>query len=613
MRSGRKKQASISAFFGAGERKRSPPECAPAPLAEPERSPKVHRHDAAADGPPQSSPASAPEHQWPESDATPDPQSPSSPDPTHSLPDPANRPKFLAQKLTSASVKESSKRQHMAEPGIDNPPNKLTPLEQQVVDFKRSYNDTLLMFEVGYKLRFFGQDAECAAESLGVMCFPDRNFLTASVPTVRSSYYVRRLVQCGYKVGVVGQAETAAVKAQGPNRQGLFERKLTALHTRATLEAGEGQGKMGASTSSSANDTLDSISSRLVCIAEGAGSGTKAAEIGVLGVDTSTGDVAHTTFEDGQLRSGLESTLLCLEPCEVLLVRPVSTPTERLIKAVLGTGSSNDGACVRIEDVHRKHIQTRGAVALLHEVLGRDSSNENGHAWLGALQELSELTQDAAAAVASHLRQHGQQEVLAHSASVRRFGETGEMSLPPNALRQLEVVQGSKGDMRGSLLEVLDRCRTPMGHRLMRHWVTHPLKDAEKIEERLEAVDELLKASEHEHALNKLSASLCKLPDLERGVTRALHGTASPSEVFSTLSALSSASDLLNEYLGDAEGSDKSEAPNSILLCRLFSAVCSNELQDSVHSFLNAIDHKAAKENNKISLFQLSSIAIFPC
>jgi DNA mismatch repair protein MSH3 len=43
-----------------------------------------------------------------------------------------------------------------------------------------------------------------------------------------------RLVQLGYKVGVVRQTETAALKAIGDNRNKPFERKLTNLYTSAT-------------------------------------------------------------------------------------------------------------------------------------------------------------------------------------------------------------------------------------------------------------------------------------------------------------------------------------------------------------------------------------------
>jgi DNA mismatch repair protein MSH3 len=51
---------------------------------------------------------------------------------------------------------------------------KLTPMELQVLDIKRKHMDTLLIIEVGYKFRFFGQDARVAAKELGIVCIPGR-------------------------------------------------------------------------------------------------------------------------------------------------------------------------------------------------------------------------------------------------------------------------------------------------------------------------------------------------------------------------------------------------------------------------------------------------------
>lgn len=73
----------------------------------------------------------------------------------------------------------------------------------------------------------------------------DKNFMTASIPTHRLRVHVGRLVAAGYKVGVITQTETAALKAAGGSSKGPFERKLTAVYTKSTMiddieiEAGE--------------------------------------------------------------------------------------------------------------------------------------------------------------------------------------------------------------------------------------------------------------------------------------------------------------------------------------------------------------------------------------
>lgn len=110
-----------------------------------------------------------------------------------------------------------------------------TPLELQYIEMKQQQKDAILCVECGYKYRFFGEDAEIAARELNIYCHLDHNFMTASIPTHRLFVHVRRLVAKGYKVGVVKQMETAALKAIGDNKSSLFTRKLTALYTKSTL------------------------------------------------------------------------------------------------------------------------------------------------------------------------------------------------------------------------------------------------------------------------------------------------------------------------------------------------------------------------------------------
>ncbi|KAJ2798776.1 hypothetical protein H4R21_003796, partial [Coemansia helicoidea] len=62
---------------------------------------------------------------------------------------------------------------------------KYTPLESQVLDEKARHPDMLLAVEVGYKFRFFGEDARIASRVLGIMCTTANNFYNASIPTPR--------------------------------------------------------------------------------------------------------------------------------------------------------------------------------------------------------------------------------------------------------------------------------------------------------------------------------------------------------------------------------------------------------------------------------------------
>lgn len=199
------------------------------------------------------------------------------------------------------------------------------------MDLKNKYPDVLLMVEVGYKYRFFGEDAEIAARVLGIYAHLDHNFMTASVPTFRLNVHVRRLVSAGYKVGVVKQTETAAIKAHGVNRLGPFCRGLSALYTKATLEAAEDVG--------GGEDGCGGESNYLMCVVEkcvldkNMECGLESqfdVRIGMVAVEISTGDVVYAEFNDNFMRSGLEAVVLSLSPAELLLGEPLSKKTEKV-------------------------------------------------------------------------------------------------------------------------------------------------------------------------------------------------------------------------------------------------------------------------------------------
>lgn len=114
-----------------------------------------------------------------------------------------------------------------------------TPLEKQVMAIKERYPDSLLMVECGYRMRFFGEDAEKAAAILGVWAHMDHNFMVASVPTFRAVFHCRRLLFAGVKVAIVRQTETAAIrkgaKGSGASTSQTFERNVVGVFTAGTL------------------------------------------------------------------------------------------------------------------------------------------------------------------------------------------------------------------------------------------------------------------------------------------------------------------------------------------------------------------------------------------
>ena len=213
---------------------------------------------------------------------------------------------------------------------------KLTPLEQQVVDIKKKHPDTILVVEVGYKFRFFGDDARIASQNLSIMCIPGRmrfdshpseahldKFASASIPVHRLHVHVKRLIAHGYKVGVVRQLETAALKAAGDNKSGPFERKLTNLYTKGTyvddIDALDGPATAGSAgdPSSGAGSGGAPNTGFLLAVTETPGGGTGADEkvrVGIIAVQPATGEVVYDEFDDGFMRGEIETRLLHSAP-----------------------------------------------------------------------------------------------------------------------------------------------------------------------------------------------------------------------------------------------------------------------------------------------------------
>ncbi|GKU89340.1 hypothetical protein SLEP1_g3490 [Rubroshorea leprosula] len=522
-------------------------------------------------------------------------------------------------------------------------PKKFTPLEQQVVDLKSKHPDVLLMVEVGYRFRFFGEDAEIAAKVLGIYAHMDHNFLTASVPTFRLNFHVRRLVSAGYKVGVVKQTETAAIKAHGSNRAGPFGRGLSALYTKATLEAAEDVGGR--------EEECGGESNYLVCVVERSMNNSSTdiggidVRIAVVGVEISTGDVVYGEFDDGVMRSGLESVIENLAPAELLLGSPLSKQTEKLLLAYAGPASH-----VRVEHASLNVFNDGGAFAevmsLYEEMddinLAADENQQSAdvmgekkyHSAIEGIMKMPDLAVQALALTVRHLKQFGFERIMCLGASFRSLTSNVEMTLSANALQQLEVLRNnSNGSESGSLLHIMNYTLTIYGSRLLRHWVIHPLCDRNKISARLDAVSEIAESmgsckvspsfienDEEDSAItiaqpefysvvSSVLTFLGRSPDIQRGITRIFHRTATPSEFIAVMQAILSAGKQLQRvHINQDYQSDKVQTTtvHSALLKKLILTASSSNVLSKAAKLLATVNKEAANQGDLANLIIIS-------
>jgi DNA mismatch repair protein MSH6 len=87
------------------------------------------------------------------------------------------------------------------------------------------------------------------------------------------------------------------------------------------------------------------------------------------------------------------------------------------------------------------------------------------------------------------------------------------MVLDAQALQHLEIVEAADGKLKGTLLNYVDLCSTLFGKRQMKRWLLAPLFNKERINERLDAVADLMS---HQDECCKFRAKMSRLPDLEK-------------------------------------------------------------------------------------------------
>ncbi|KAM0210461.1 hypothetical protein ACHAQI_005939 [Fusarium lateritium] len=488
---------------------------------------------------------------------------------------------------------------------------KLTPMEMQFLEIKRKHMDTVLIVEVGYKFRFFGEDARIAAKELSIVCIPGKmrfdehpseahidRFASASIPVHRLPVHAKRLVAAGHKVGVVRQIETAALKKAGDNRNTPFVRQLTNLYTKGTYI--DENGELDQSSGSGAPS-----GGYLLCITESKAKGwgtDEKVDVGIIAVQPATGDIIYDHFEDGFMRSEIETRLLHISPCEFLLVGDLTKGTDKLVQHLSGSSTNVFGDRSRVERVPKG--KTMAAEAYSHvtqfyaDKLKDNAQDETAAALLDKVLKLPEPVTICLSAMINHLQEYGLEHIFDLTKYFQSFSTRSHMLINGTTLESLEVYRNSTDHSeKGSLFWALDKTLTPPGHRLLRKWVGRPLLDQQLLEARLNAVEELLE-KQSTHPVSQLETLLANTKtDLERSLIRIYYGKCTRPELLSVLQALQ----RVASYYSTVKG--PSDVPFTSPL--LSDAICAlPQILDTVVSYLERINLVAARKDDKYGFFR---------
>lgn len=475
-----------------------------------------------------------------------------------------------------------------------------TPLELQYIDVKQQHKDAVLCVECGYKYRFFGEDAEIASRELNIYCHLDHNFMTASIPTHRLFVHVRRLVAKGYKVGVVKQTETAALKAIGDNKSSVFSRKLTALYTKSTLIGEDVNPLIRVDDSVNIDEvTTDTSTSYLLCVYEEQES-TKDKKkgnisIGIVGVQPATGEVVFDCFQDSASRLELETRISSLQPVELLLPSHLSEPTEMLIHRATAVSVRYDR--IRVERMDNTYFEYSHAFQEVTEFYAREVADSRGSQSFSGVINLEKPVICSLAAIIRYLKEFNLEKILSKPENFKQLSSGMEfMRINGTTLRNLEILQ-NQTDMktRGSLLWVLDHTKTSFGRRKLKKWVTQPLLKLRDINARLDAISDVLHSESS--VFEQVENHLRKLPDIERGLCSIYHKKCSTQEFFLIVKSLSHLKSELQALMPAVNSHVRSDLLRTLILE-------TPELLSPVEHYLKILNEQAAKVGDKTELFK---------
>lgn len=369
-----------------------------------------------------------------------------------------------------------------------------SPLMSQYRDIKKQYPDSVLLFRVGDFYETFYEDAVDVASILSItLTSRDKNkpdpVPLAGVPFHAAEGYIGRLLAAGRKVAICEQTEDPALA------KGLVKRDVVEVLTPGTA----------------LNSQLMADPDNNYCAAVHAdGHG----RVAVALIDVGTGECVSGEAAD--------DSFLHLVQGKRVRELVVSKEIDPVLRALLL--EHLEGPFVT--ELDESHFSVSSADDAMRRQFGdRDES-------AGALAPAERVV---AAALLSHcMRLRGSR--LAQVVNVERTSAAPFMLLDEETIGNLELFEPLRGGRDdATVLRVLDRTRTPMGNRALRHWMQKPLCDAAAIDERLDAVARVYSDSELAEALTR---ELSGIADIQRIAARIAAHKALPRELHALRGAL---------------------------------------------------------------------------
>ena len=364
----------------------------------------------------------------------------------------------------------------------------VTPLMAQYQRIKENYPDTILLFRMGDFFETFDEDAKIAAKVLGITLTKRANGAAENVPLAGFPHhaldtYLPKLVRNGYRVAVCEQLENPKFA------KGIVKRDVVEVVT-------PGVALSDKLLDHKKNNYLLSIY-------------LENETAGLSFSDISTGEFhAYETHQDN-----IPQQIGLINPSEIL----ISKRQKGILEPVIEKTSQS----ITITKIDEWIFNYDYADELLKKQFNTKTLKgfgiDNLHAGL-----------ISAGAVLNYLRET-QKENIPHLNRISAYNPSDFMVLDFATKRNLEITYSMQdGGREGSLISILDRTETAMGGRMLKKWISAPLRRLEPILKRQECVEELFGNKQlRKNLINELK----EIGDLERLISKICTGKVNPREL----------------------------------------------------------------------------------
>lgn len=355
---------------------------------------------------------------------------------------------------------------------------------RQYDEIKTKHPEAMLLFRVGDFYETFGSDAEKAAKTLDIILTKRSNGSASEValagfPHHALQTYLPKLVKAGHRVAIVEQLEDPKT-AKGLVKRGVTDMITPGINLNNDLLAGKEHNYLAALYPA------------------------KKGPWGMALVEISTGAFFHAMGSELELCNAIAT----YSPKEIVHPRDMNRD--------LRLSLEQDYYCFGIDAWAWEPKYASECITSHFETHGLSGFGLND----------KDASTIAVGAILHHLK-HSEMGSLSHITSLSRIVLEDYMWLDGFTTQNLELFYpNAPGGV--ALFDIIDRTESAMGGRLLRHWISLPLLDTDRISARLDTVDQLL---EQPDVRDELSSLLSGMPDMERLCSRTSTGRISPKEM----------------------------------------------------------------------------------